>query len=271
MVRSTIDLASYITRSVPENLACFPIELHPMYFRGSTGLQEVPERLAIVRTDTDRALAVVPGRCNFVTHQALLSAFHAAVHRLDAGPIQRAIYVDRAGARMRALTTLPGLAESVRERDMVCPCLMVENTYGRCGRILMHIGALRVSCGNLAVRGGGLFAGGFMRIPVGEIPADQLAQQFERCLDLFWRIVRAYRMWVARPLDRQGMHLVLKGLPPAFKTRIWQCINKEEACTLFDAYQAALHVGTHEMDSLRRAFDLIEHINAGMQRVFQSR
>jgi hypothetical protein len=271
MIRPAIDLSRYMTQDVPQDPAAFPIELRPLYYKGSAALEEVPQRLAMVRTDTGKAIAVVSEWSKIVTHQSLLRAYHTAAQGLDAGPMQRATYVDRGGARMRALIAFPGLAESVRERDMVCPCIVVQNTYNRSGRILIHVGAFRFICSNLALGGGGLFASGYMRIPAGEIPVDQLGQQLEHCLNAFWNIVRAYRIWAERPLDRQGMDYVLEGLPAAVKARIWRRINNEGACTVFDAYQAATHLGTHGMPSLHRAFDLLEHINAGFQRVFRSR
>jgi hypothetical protein len=271
MVRPTIDLSAYITEEVPRESPLFPVELHPLYLKAGTQLVEVQQRQAVVRGDSGKVIGVVAGWSHLVVHQAILATIEVAARRLDTGPVRQATYLDRSGARMRVLITFPGLAEPVRETDRVCPCIMVQNTYGWRRRILVYLGAFRFACGNLAVGGGGVFSEGYMRVPAGEIPVDQLEQHFERCLSAFWPIVRTYRIWADRAVDLQGVELALEGLPVAIKARIWRRINKEGVCTVYDAYQAALHLATHEMRTFGKAFDLLEHVNAGFQRVFRSR
>ena len=93
---------------------------------------------------------------------------------------------------MRAIFKFPALASSVLGRTEICPCLQVRNTYDGSARIAVHIGAFRFVCTNLAVGGGGVFAGGFVSIHAGEIPIERMADQLTAYLTRFDQIVRLY-------------------------------------------------------------------------------
>jgi len=271
MVLPAIDLSSHINHDVQTGgPADFPIELRPVYVKHGEEFGEVPKRLAVVRSDTGKALAVVSDRYSLLPHQALLDTVQSATRGLDVGPVPRGVYVDRAGARMRALFKFPGLAEAVVGKDTICPCIKIQNTYDGTSRILVHIGAFRFVCTNLAVGGGGVFAGGFMSIHAGEIPIEQVGQQLATYLSDFSDVIRAYRIWSERSLDRDGMACILEGLPRRTRESIWQRISDENARTVFDAYNAATYQATHCMRTVATAFRLLEHVNLGFQRVLRA-
>ena len=132
---------------------------------------------------------VVSERYTLVPHQKILDSVEQAIAPLDVGPIPRGVFVDCKGTRMRALFKFPSLAEPVSQDDDICPCLKIQNTYDGTSRILIHIGAFRFVCTNLAVGGGGVFAGGFMSVHAGEIPLDDVSRQLASYLAGFETIV----------------------------------------------------------------------------------
>jgi hypothetical protein len=267
MARQPVDLSAHINADVQEgHPADFPITLKPVYIEGEEGFGQVPKRLAVVRSDTGQALSVVSDRYSLVTHQELLTAVQSATVGLDVGSVPRGIYVDRSGARMRALFKFPALEESISAGDRICPCIKLENTYDGTARISAHIGAFRFVCTNLAVGGGGVFAGGFMSVHSGQIPVDEIAAQLGDYLSRFEQIVGTYRRWHEQPLDRDRFTAAMEALPIRARERI--IARAADAATVFTAYNAATWHATHGMRSARSAFDLLALINGRFQQFF---
>lgn len=146
MLRAPVDLTSHLNQTVVRgHPADFPVTLVPVEIGTPEARRPIPHRLAVVREDTGAPLAVVSDRYTLIPHQRILDAVDAALQSLDVGPVPRGLYVDRGGARMRAVYKLPALAQPIAERDAVCPCLQVLNTYDGATGIALHIGAF-ASC-----------------------------------------------------------------------------------------------------------------------------
>ena len=268
MTRQTVDLTAYLSQiGALGHPADFPVTLKPVFVRTNGLFTPLPNRLAVVREDTNETLAVVSNRYTLVPHERILNLVRTATEHLDVGPVPRGIYVDRQGARMRALFKFPSLAQPVLREDDLCPCLKVQNTYDGTSRIAVHIGAFRFVCTNLAVGGGGAFAGGFMSIHAGEIPIEKIARQLSSYLAGFEAIVRLYRYWAHRLLDSAALETLLEPLPARLAKSIRQEVAQSPSPTVYDTYNIATRYATHRMRSYRAAFDLLERIN----RTFQER
>lgn len=268
-MRRHVDLNSHINATVVRgNPADFPVSLQPVFHDGHEGRKPIPTRRAIVREDTGEAIAVVSNRYTLVPHTRILDLVEQAIEPLEVGPVPRGIYVDRQGARMQAIFKFPALASPVLGRDEICPCLQVRNTYDGSARIAVHIGAFRFVCTNLAVGGGGVFAGGFVSIHAGEIPIEKMADQLAQYLTRFNRIVELYRQWSQRQPEPGALNSIfeqsLKGRPE----RLWDQVLEAAPATVFDAYNVMTDFATHRMRSYRTAFDLLKRINAGFQETF---
>jgi hypothetical protein len=250
------------------NPADFPVSLQPVFHDGHEGRKPIPSRRAIVREDTGEAIAVVSNRYTLVPHTRILDLVEQAIGPLEVGPMPRGIYVDRQGARMRAIFKFPALASPILGGDEICPCLQVRNTYDGSARIAVHIGAFRFVCTNLAVGGGGFFAGGFVSIHAGEIPIEKMVDQLAQYLTGFNRIVGLYRQWSERRPEAGTLSSIfeqsLKGRPEG----LWDQVLQAAPATVFDAYNVMTDFATHRMRSYRTAFDLLERINAGFQERF---
>jgi hypothetical protein len=269
MTRPTVDLSAHINRTVNQGgPASFPVSLHPVFYDSGERKDRVPNRLAVVREDTGKALGVVSQRYKLVRHEELLDVVQQATDKLDTGPIPRGVYVDRGGARMRALFKFPALAEPVSAGDTICPCLKLQNSYDGTSRITVHLGAFRFVCTNLAVGGGGVFAGGFMALHKGEIPIDRVAKELSGYLFAFWRIVGTYRRWSEEQLRPPAWQAVLAALPKRAAQSIGSNVEADSKTTVYRAYNAATWQATHAMRSARAAFDLMDRINTAFQEQF---
>lgn len=268
-MRREVDLNAHINANVIKgNPADFPISLQPVFHEGPDGRRPIPARRAIVREDTGQAIAVVSDRYTLVPHTRILDVVEQAIAPLDLGPVPRGIYVDRQGARMRAIFKFPTLARPVLGRDEICPCLQVRNTYDGTSRIAVHIGAFRFVCTNLAVGGGGAFAGGFVSIHAGEIPIEKMVDQLADYLTRFDQIVRLYRHWSEQRPDRRGLETVLKQCLKGRFDELRDEMLDATPATVFDAYNRLTHHATHRMRSARTAFDMLERTNTTFQKAF---
>jgi hypothetical protein len=269
-MRRVVDLSAHINQDKTQGSpADFPISLRPLHFAGSSeAMEQVPGRFAVVREDTSRPIAIVSNRYSLIPHQRILDAVENAIEPLDVGPVPRGIYVDREGARMRALFKFPALAEPVSDGNEICPCIKLENTYDGTSRITIHIGAFRFVCTNLAVGGGGVFAGGFVSVHAGEIPIDKIAEQLAEYLRSFASIVELYRFWSELAVEPESVIPVFDGVPKRHSDKILEDMSKPECETVYDGYNVATRYATHQMRSYRTAFDLLDHINRGFQKFF---
>ena len=268
-MRRSVDLNSHMNETVVRgHPADFPVSLEPVFHMRNDGQKGIPARRAIVRQDTGEAIAVVSDRYTLVPHMRILELVEQAIRPLDVGPVPRGIYVDRQGARMRAIFKFPALASPVAGNDEICPCLQVRNTYDGTARIAVHIGAFRFVCTNLAVGGGGAFAGGFVSIHAGEIPIETMADQLAQYLTRFDQIVELYRQWSCRRAEMSVLSSMFEESLEMKPVALWDEILERSPATVFDAYNIMTDFATHRTRSCQRAFDLLERVNGAFQRAF---
>jgi hypothetical protein len=258
------------------NPADFRVTLRPIAYQSDTlGWCSVPDRFAVVRNDNDMALSIVSDRYTVVEHQDILDAVQLAIFNLGMARVPSGVFVDKGGARMRALYKFPDLARVINraQSDAICPCIKIENTYDGSSRVSVHIGAFRLVCTNLAVGGGGVFAGGFMSIHVGKIDVKEVGQQLQNYLSGFEQIVETYRRWLNQTLlswdylaSENTLNLALDAVPKKHKEAIIKRVP--ERATVYDAFNAATDYATHLCRTACVAFELLSRINSGFQKTF---
>lgn len=268
MPPKTVDLSLHINKNIERgHPADFPVALQPLsYTPPSASLTELPNRLAVVRQDTGAVLGIVSDRYTLLTHQDLLDVFERAISSIDAGPVPSGIYVDRNGARMRAIFKFPALARPIRSNDEICPCLQIANTYDGTSRIKVTVGAFRFVCTNLAVGGGGAFASGFVSVHVGVIEVEQVARQLTDYLSRFELIVETYRQWLEIPIQPDALPKLLAPLGKRHHDKILEM--RTSAGNVYEVYNASTHYATHRTRSFRTAFRLLDQINQEFQKAF---
>jgi hypothetical protein len=269
MQRQPVDLASHLNQSVHRgHPADFPVSLVPVECGTNGTRRTILHRLAVVREDTGDALAVVSDRYTLVKHQTILDAVDAALAPLDVGPVPRGLYVDRAGARMRAIYKFPALVQSIARGDEICPCLQVRNTYDGTTRIGLHIGSFRFVCTNLAVGGGGVFAGGFMAVHAGNIPIDGVTDELTAYLRGFDAIAGLYRQWHDTRVTQPQLHDLFLRAFVARPEALWNTWGTSVPKTVLTAYNLATEFASHRMRTAQSAFRLLTVINRSFQSEF---
>ncbi len=264
----TVDLSLHINQTMERGHAAdFPVTLRPVYIpKADCTWEPVPKRYAVVRMDTEEPISVVSNRYALVPHQEILGNVRQALRPLDVGPTPYGLFIDRNGARMRALFKFPALAKAVAGGDEICPCLKIANTYDGSGTVSMQIGAFRFVCTNLAVGGGGVFASGFVSIHLGQIDIDRVTNELVSYLQGFDRIVATYRSWMNTALTPDQLEEVFRPCGGYHAKRIFSDANG--GATVYAAFNAASYYATHKTRSFRVAFRLLEVVNREFQKAF---
>jgi hypothetical protein len=266
-----INLEDHFNKTIQDgNPADFEVEFRKLYCRtyNNEAYLPVPHKYAVVRTDYNTPVSVVSDKYTLVQHGDLLRATQKAIDKLGYGETPSGIYVDRGGARMRALFKFPLLTRRVYEDDRICPCIKLQNTYDGTSKVSVHIGAFRFVCTNLAVGGGGVFAGGFMSVHVGEIPTDTISEQLYDYLLGFDQIVGTYRSWKETEVSEHTVRFVLEQehIP---EKHIKEIMNSCAGyVNVYDMYNTATYYATHMMRTFHTAFELLSKINHGFQKEF---
>lgn len=268
MTTESVSLTDELNEDENGRPADFPVTTRPVFYGEDYRVHRVPNRRAVVRTDTGQPLSVVSDQYTLVEHRRLLDVAEDAIEALGLGSVPRGVYLDRDGARMRAVYKFEDLARPVLQNDPICPCVKLRNSYDRSLRAAVHIGAFRFVCTNLAVGGGGIFAGGFVSTHRGEIPVEEVTEQLNDYLSDFDRIARLYRYWSEEPLDWNRLAEILEPLPKHAQEGIHEGVLRGLWTKVYDAYNSATRYATHEMSSHQSAFRLLKQINQAFQNQF---
>lgn len=268
-IRKHVDLNDHLNRNVANgNPADFRVSLRPVFHSDGAGQTRIERRRAVVREDTGESIAIVSDKYVVIPHTRILDVVEEAIRPLDVGAVPRGVYVDHRGAQMRAIFKFPSLAQPIVGSDEVCPCIQVRNTYDGTSRISLQIGAFRFVCTNLAVGGGGVFAGGFMSIHAGEIPIESIAERLTNYLTQFDRIVQTYQRWSSEQLAQESLRTVVSNVLKGRHEALQAEVIRAAPATVFEAYNRLTHHATHKMRTARRAFAMLEAINGTFQREF---
>lgn len=276
-VRKEVDLAAHVNKTVLiGNPAEFPVGLVPVYAmrQDASGVyEEIPGRKGVARLDTGKVLSVVSNRYTLKTHSEILDTVTHAIAKLDVGEVPHGIFVDRGGARMRALFKFPALSDEIGVGDELCPCIKIQNTYDGTSRIGVHVGSYQFVCTNLAVGGGGAFAEGFMSVHIGDIKIEVVAERLQGYLTHFGDIMNTYRGWKELTLSKEDAPAIpemLKNmdLPKKLVAHEAAMVAKGKVRNVFDAYSVATDFATHRTRSSTAAFRTLEKVNRGWQELW---
>jgi hypothetical protein len=265
----TVDLSTHVNADSIRGDADFDVLRRPCaYLDGEGNSHFVAGQSVIVRTDNGVPLSVVSDKYVLVQHRALLDSLDEAIAGLDCGPVPRGIFVASDGAKMRAVYKFPGIAENLDDgKDEFCPAVAVQNSYDRTSRIGVQIGAYRFACTNLALGGGGVFAGGFLTAHKGHVPVAEVSLRLKEFLERFSDIMGQLRMWNQTALDAAPIREWLDTLPESHALRL-EARGIMSASTVYDSHNVATDYATHGMKSATAGFKLMDDINATYQTAF---
>ncbi|MGA2262965.1 MAG: DUF932 domain-containing protein [Acidobacteriota bacterium] len=265
MRRLPIVLDANLDKEIARAKVDFDVEMRPAFTRHGDEFVEIPNRRAVVRTDTGAALGVVSKHYTLVEHKSLIDIITGAVSKLDVGQVPMGLYVTNGGAKMDALLKFPSLMREVSRGDRLCPMIKVGNTYDGSGKLAISIGAFRFVCTNLSVGGAGCFAGGFLAFHAGKIDISVVGVELENYLVGFHKILDLYRQWQGTPSSEEAVRGILKGVAQRHAKAILEALRGNN---VYDAYNVCTDYATHRMSSARLAFETLGAINRGFQEYY---
>lgn len=120
----------------------FPVEL--MTITAEKGIS-IPNKLAVVRTDTNTPLGLVSDKYAFLPHKEVVEGFRSA---LEGQKFVEKIQLQKDGAQLFAEYTLPGVEAEVEKGDVVGMKLLARNSYDGTAQLHMSLGSVRLVCKN---------------------------------------------------------------------------------------------------------------------------
>lgn len=137
----------------------FPVALQPVYTREHTVLppSEIPNRLAVVRTDTGMPLGIVSKNYRLLNHKDVVEGFRKA---LDSSrqSYEEKIKIERNGAFLFATYKFATEQIEVRPGDFVSLQFIAKNSYDGGSSLQIALGAFRLVCSNGMVIGKQFFS-----------------------------------------------------------------------------------------------------------------
>lgn len=128
----------------------FPVELTPIVSQPFGVV--IPNKLAVVRTDTKEPIGVVSNKYELLRHKDVVDGFRKALS-LSEAPYEENIQTTKNGAWLFATFKLSVVQMEVRKGDVVSLQFVVENSYDGKSQLRIMLGAFRLLCSNGMVIG----------------------------------------------------------------------------------------------------------------------
>lgn len=123
----------------------FPVSLTPVFATSGKAKVAMPNKLAVIRTDTDAPLGIVSDKYSLLKHSDVIDGFREA---LSGQKFTEQISLQRGGAQLFAKYTLKGVDAEVQKGDVVGMQLLARNSYDGSTQLHLSLGSLRLVCQN---------------------------------------------------------------------------------------------------------------------------
>jgi len=216
----------------------------------------VPNKKAIVRTDTEKLLAIVSKRYQVVTHKDVVTQFETALDAAGSSFQRRAVatYLPYNGAKMFRKYTFEDTAREVVPGvgDIVKLTLELANSYDGTLMVGFQLGGYRLKCEN------GLMAPEklqeIMRKHYSGFKLEALVENIQSALPIFDKSVNMWKEWRNVPVHEEK---ALELLAPASigKKNLKLIVEqfKEEEQNMWGLFQAATWIVSHNIKSAHNA------------------
>lgn len=221
----------------------FPVELQRITTQSSN--IAIPNRLAVVRTDTLETIGVVSKKYSLLPHAEVIDTLRET---LKGQTVEEKILLTHHGARMHLEITLPDITLKI-DGDEIAMRLVVSNSYDGSRKVNIAFGAYRLVCSNGMIVGRKLLS--LAQRHVGEISLEvkQTRKQMTMLTELFKATAPTMQKMANKPLSKPKKFFDPKTLHiPAYLTTIARGeFKKVEDGTVWDAYNALTYAITHKM------------------------
>jgi len=134
-----------------KNLYDFPVRLSEI----KTGDIVIPNKLAVIREDTNKPIGVVSDKYSLIKHSEAIEIFRDA---LKNNKYEENIELIREGAQLFGTYKLTDMQIEVAKNDNVAMQIILKNSYDGSKSFQLILGAFRVACSNGMVIGREFFS-----------------------------------------------------------------------------------------------------------------
>lgn len=158
----------------------FPVELQPIYLPNK---KEIPNKKAVVRTDTMDALGVVSNDYSIIKHGDVIDSFREAGKQYN---VEEKITLQRNGAQLFYQMKFPKIQMEAKKGDLVQMMMIAKNSYNGMNTLHVVFGAFRLVCLNGMVLGTDFFTFHYKHIgQINQSLNGQYKEVYKQYIDLF--------------------------------------------------------------------------------------
>mgnify|MGYP003133249895 FL=1 len=130
--------------------ADFSVYTRPVFFQSDEGLNRIPNKLALVRDDTEDSLGVVSDSYQIAQHPDAFRTVERIIagSELDLEGVKRTISVSHGGARAYAIYSLPAHTIETSKGDPSALQISARNSFDGSWCFHVDIGSVRMICTN---------------------------------------------------------------------------------------------------------------------------
>lgn len=172
-----------------KNLYDFPVALKPIYLNENKGYNQIPNKQAVVRTDTMDTLGIVSSEYGLVKHASVVDSFREAGKKYH---VSEKISLTNNGAQLFYQMTFPKVQAEVQKGDFIQMMMIVKNSYNSMNSLQVVFGAFRLVCTNGMILGTKFVSFNYKHIGrVGGFNEDNIAEtlqlkdKFENYINVF--------------------------------------------------------------------------------------
>jgi uncharacterized protein DUF932 len=230
----------------------FPVTLEPIFTTGADGeaTVEIPNRKALIRSDTHQVLNVVSDRYKLIPHATLFSPVADALDALSLSVEREVVETGMDGAYARMMWVFGDLEMEVRKGDPIRLALIARNSYNYEAKFDLSVGAFRLVCENgLMVPVGGA-AYGMKRKHVGAFSVEAAIGEVQTYMSQTPDMIAAWKRWVKVDCSSEMLEAVLKNQTLIGKKASEQVLEYygTQKQTVWDAYNALTWYATHNVN-----------------------
>ena len=222
----------------------FPVELRPISTEPDGFV--IPNRLAVIRTDTMRSLGVVSSKYALLPHADVVGTLRDT---LKGQTVEEKIGVTHNGARMHVEMTLPTITLSI-DGDEIAMRVIVINSYDTSRKVQISFGAVRLVCSNGMIIGRQFIS--LKRRHTGDMHLEvaQIQNQMHMLTERFQATAPVLQKMALSPLKlppKKFFDSKQLCVPTYLTTIAREQFKKSECHSVWDAYNALTFAITHKM------------------------
>ena len=223
----------------------FPVELMPIQTKSRIA---IPNRRAVVRTDTNTPLGIVSTKYELLNHADVVNGFRKALGDQE---YEETIKLARNGAQLYATYSMPNHTVEVTPGDTISLQFIMKNSYDGTNALQIMLGAFRLVCTNGMMIGKKFFA--FSQKHIGSeaesVDAGKLKEKVTMIADQFTKALPVMQTMAAATVFHPSEYFETKKvrIPKYLLAAAKESYESERDKSLWGVYNSLTYAITHKM------------------------